>query len=730
VLAGKDVLAVIPTSAGKSAIYQIPAIMRPGLVIVVSPLIALMIDQVDALCRKGVKAGALHSMCSEMQVRRTMDQVRSGDLKILYMSPERMLHMDRKSIGACKIQLLAVDEGHCVSEWGYDFRPAYLRLGKTMWRFNPDQVVALTATATKQVASDIVQVLQLREGHVRLRYSPDRPNISYMVVGRSVSEQRLVERTGTPCLIYGGTREGVEVSARDLSRSGFSCDAYHAGVPKAKRREIQERFLAGGLEVITATNAFGMGIDHSNLRGVIHLEMPSSIEAYTQEAGRAGRDGSPALALCRATVDTLEISKSMVPLTWPDPDDILRFWERVQRVFDISSPRFGPEGRIEATVEELASSMHENPHLVSSYLRILADSGAIARTMYQDRPVEIRLLRGAEAVRGSRQVRVMRELWEHANPAGVVVAPVRFMLDEIGLTKVIAEQLRVAGVLSFTWAERCQVIERLTDGDPGIDRAKVIAIAERAMQRIEAAREYLYTPGCRRKYLLNYFGDTSGGRSTGICCDRCHQKTTALPQSSSRDHGDSQQTPKILRISDAEVSSWVDYVAKPYLENRGGSPSQDTLVALSAWCGDQGLERRRLLAQVQRLMDLPSWPSWEPRHFHELSTYSADPTVLWMVCVLLLCVERSVLGLSASTDVRTDALCLGWLRGAFPVDRQHPLGVPSMKEAGTVDQVGDAAVMAAECAQSASLEGGMDASREAQLVISVVKVLGLTHSVV
>jgi len=560
--AGRNVVAVLPTSSGKSGIYQVPALAREGMVIVVSPLIALMIDQVDTLLKRDVRAGAMHSMCSDIVKRKTLEQAKAGELDILYLSPERMLRMDRKTFSAVNIQLIAVDEAHCISEWGYDFRPAYMRLGKMIRMFGADQVIALTATATKQVAKDIADVLGVADRCERMRYSPDRPNISYMVAGSDVSLERMVRRTGLPCLIYGGTRASVELGSNELRSQGFSCMAYHAGLTKTIRRDVQEKFLNQEIDLIVATCAFGMGIDHAGIRGVIHMEMPSSLEAYTQEAGRAGRDGSPSLAICRATMDTLEISRSMVSITWPHPREVFRIWELLQRRFDVEGPKYGLKNQVSMTIKGLAEDIGENPSILSSCLRILSDSGAIRRLSYQQRPVTIHLNAGVRKLRSKKQIEVMRALWENATPDGLVVASVAYLRNELGVDQQVARRLRMANAIRYEWAEKCQVMERTVDGRPELDIDRIRAIHARSLRRIDLAKGFLTTTGCRRDYLLGYFGDLSGGRSLGVCCDRCHTKSgaVAVPQSDcSNERGwvsnvDSYLTNRKIAVDDELIS--------------------------------------------------------------------------------------------------------------------------------------------------------------------------------
>ena len=299
VLSGRDCLAVLPTGGGKSLCFQVPALVLPGLTIVVSPLISLMQDQVGALRKRGVPAAYLSSTQGPEMQKAVWDRVRSGRLKLLYVAPERMARLASR-LGACPVSLLAVDEAHCISEWGHDFRPHFRSVGKHRARLGAPRTMALTATATPATREDIVATLDL-DSPVEVTRSFDRPNLRFEVICcRSESEKlhrlklRLRGLQGT-AIVYAPTRNRVDGVAGLLRRWGFHAAPYHAALPAGPRQALLTRFLAGDIRVMVATNAFGMGIDKADVRLVAHVGIPARPESYYQEAGRAGRDGLPSV---------------------------------------------------------------------------------------------------------------------------------------------------------------------------------------------------------------------------------------------------------------------------------------------------------------------------------------------------------------------------------------------------------------------------------------------------
>ncbi len=300
-LAGRDVFALLPTGGGKSLCFQLPALVRPGLTVVVSPLISLMKDQVDALTASGVAATFLNSSLRADESRARLRGLHNGEYRLLYVAPERMMLPGFLSnLRNWKVNLIAIDEAHCISEWGHDFRPEYRRLAELREQFTETPVMALTATATKRVQSDIVKQLRLRKPRCYLA-SFNRPNLTYRVLAKNNSFRQLFDfakaRPGDSGIVYCQSRRSAESLAERLNENAIESKPYHAGLDAKTRGRNQELFLRDEVRVICATIAFGMGINKPNVRFVVHYDMPKNVEGYYQETGRAGRDGLPSECL-------------------------------------------------------------------------------------------------------------------------------------------------------------------------------------------------------------------------------------------------------------------------------------------------------------------------------------------------------------------------------------------------------------------------------------------------
>jgi len=322
-LAGRDLFAALPTGGGKSLCYQLPALVRPGLTVVVSPLIALMKDQVDAARENGLAAAYLNSSQDAETARGVWRELGSGTVKLLYVSPERLAGAEfRAALRSFDIAAFAVDEAHCVSEWGHEFRPDYRTLSNLRSEFPDAPIAAFTATATREVQQDVVTQLGLRDPFI-VRAGFNRPELRYRVLRKAKAEQQILnfvaEHPGEPGIVYRATRKSTEQTAEALQRAGVLAEAYHAGLSDDIRSQVQERFVRDGIQVVVATIAFGMGIDKSNVRWILHGDLPKSLEGYYQETGRAGRDGEPAdtlllwgaqdIAIIRRHIDNMQVEQ-------------------------------------------------------------------------------------------------------------------------------------------------------------------------------------------------------------------------------------------------------------------------------------------------------------------------------------------------------------------------------------------------------------------------------------
>jgi ATP-dependent DNA helicase RecQ len=329
IMTGHNVLAVMPTGSGKSLCYQLPALALPGLTLVVSPLIALMKDQVDQLNQLGLPATVINSTVSREQQRSRLEQAIAGRVKLLYIAPERFQNEAfRAGLARTKVSLFAVDEAHCISLWGHDFRPDYLRLRRVIHELKSPPVLALTATATPAVRRDILAQLGI-EGATQVVSGFDRSNLYLEVREVSTAAEKVraiveLARWAPLGIVYAGTRKNVEDICGSLRRAGIETAAYHAGLSMQDRKAVQERFMMASECVIVATNAFGMGIDRRQVRFVVHADIPDSIEAYYQEIGRAGRDGNPARCLLLFSYADKWIPEFFIDSSHPPPD-ILKY---------------------------------------------------------------------------------------------------------------------------------------------------------------------------------------------------------------------------------------------------------------------------------------------------------------------------------------------------------------------------------------------------------------------
>lgn len=391
VLAGRDTLALMPTGGGKSLTYQVPALMTEGVTIVVTPLIALMKDQVDRLRKLGIPAVAVHSGMDSRKIEIALDNCTYGDVKLLYIAPERLAtEAFRVRLRNMRVGIIAVDEAHCISQWGYDFRPSYLRIAE-LREYQPNAtILALTASATDIVARDIMHHLGFQQENI-LRTSFARPNLSYVV--RNVENKlehvlRIVKSVEGSGIVYVRTREGCEQLCEQLRAEGESVNFYHAGLPSMERAMRQDDWVAGKVRIIVATNAFGMGIDKADVRFVVHYSMCDSLEAYYQEAGRAGRDGGRSYAVLLTSNDDADRIVRLFKAEFPPLADIKRVYELVMNHLQVAIGD-GEGGSFPFNIFEFCHNVHLSVNSVLGALKILEQNGLLTMVDEQDNPAKL-----------------------------------------------------------------------------------------------------------------------------------------------------------------------------------------------------------------------------------------------------------------------------------------------------------------------------------------------------
>ena len=543
VLAKRDTLVVLPTGGGKSLCYQVPALVTPGLTVVVSPLISLMKDQVDALERRGIPAAFINSTLSSAEVSDRLVRAQNGELKMLYVAPERFdVGTAAERLKAIGVALLAVDEAHCISEWGHDFRPSYRRVGEVRQRLGNPPTIALTATATPPVREDIARILDLQNPEIIVT-GFDRPNLSYCVISAKGDREKdavvldqlrnLEDGTG---IVYASTRKTVERMAQFLDDNGIPASAYHAGLDDERRRRVQDHFMSERTRVIVATNSFGMGVDKSNVRLVIHFAMPGTLEAYYQEAGRAGRDGGQSRCVLLHSFPDRFTHEFFIKSALPERPLIEQVHRRCQREADRG-------GAVAASAEELAGGIggKTSPKAVESALRILAEAGVLRWDPESAGLVKVRLLATPERIRDElgdgfeMQRELLRACWRVTKDQlsrGAIID-----LDGLppgfgGFTGAFP-MLELLEARQFVQVERLGGGLRLVDPSMSLDR---VAIDWRALDRrrqrefdkLEAMQRYAYAKTCRRQALLKWFGDPAARAECGAC-DNCLGETRSAP---------------------------------------------------------------------------------------------------------------------------------------------------------------------------------------------------------
>ena len=551
VLAGKDCMCIMPTGGGKSLCYQLPSIARDGTTLVVSPLIALMKDQVDSLKERGISATLINSSISPADQWSRLQGMQNGIYELVYIAPERLRSTGfMKAAAQSNIQLLAIDEAHCISQWGHDFRPDYARLGRLRKRLNNPQTIALTATATSTVRDDICQVLELNEPAVfvsgfareNLRLAVQTPE------SNSLKDQRLVNfirKTDGAGIVYAATRKNcehlVELLNANLKRR---VEFYHAGLEPNERREVQEAFMAGKIPIMVATNAFGMGVDKSDLRFVVHYNLPGSLEAYYQEAGRAGRDGKPSTCLLLFSFQDRFIQKFFIDNSYPEPDVVEEVYEFLRslksdpieltlgEIKDELGLSLGNEGI--ANCENLLEKNGALERLDSSQnmasVKISSDLGTLLDLLPRDARSQRHVMRGLENVVGD--LRYERVFFNPKKLSDSLEMKWEAVLRAI-------RQITKLECVDYVPPFRGRGIHLLKPDVPfdelEIDFSELDRRKNAEYRKLDQVVAFAQSGRCRQLEILEYFGD-----SNRRLCQRCDNCDKLSPMELDRQIGEAE----------------------------------------------------------------------------------------------------------------------------------------------------------------------------------------------
>jgi ATP-dependent DNA helicase RecQ len=534
VLDGRDSLALLPTGGGKSLCYQVPALCREGICLVVSPLVALMKDQVQNLKGRGVPAAAIFSGMSRREMDIVFENACNGGYKLLYLSPERLqTELARARIQRMKVSLLAVDEAHCISQWGYDFRPPYLQIAQLRPLLPPGTpILALTATATADVMADISEKLAFRDAQV-FQQSFARPNLSYSLLYESKKREKMLDilrRVPGAGIVYARSRGETKEIAHFLQRNGISADFYHAGLSGEERSSRQDAWMRGNTRIIACTNAFGMGIDKPDVRVVVHLNLPDSLEAYFQEAGRAGRDGQKAYATLLYTPGDADTLRFHLKAAYPPPEMVARVYQAIGshtqlavgaglgETFDFDLQQFCAKYRLEQAPTHAALRVLEQEGWIA-----LGDTGGTAPKVHISATREQLYDYQLRHPQADALIKVLLRAYPGINAhfcdisENLVAQYAKMPTETVQQLLLAAAQ---AEILAYEPAkDKPQLTltrERVASGNLQLDHKRLLERRNKAEFRMESAIRYAEARQCRSQLLLAYFGEEDSKRC-GIC---------------------------------------------------------------------------------------------------------------------------------------------------------------------------------------------------------------------
>jgi len=540
ILRGKDTVVVLPTGGGKSLIFQLPALVMEGVTLVISPLIALMKDQVDSLDRVGIPATFINSAISLEEATARLDKAKQGFYKLIYIAPERFYNAAfLEALKKLKVSLFAIDEAHCISQWGHDFRPSYLRLKEAVKLVGRPTVIALTATATPEVREDIVRQLALTDSELVIT-GFSRPNLQLAVIpaqnGQKL-ENILNFLITNPHLgsgiVYTGTRAKADDLVELLSNNDIRAIAYHAGMDAGSRNWVQEQFMRGEAQVVVATNAFGLGINKADIRFVIHHDLPGTVEAYYQEAGRAGRDGLSSFCLLFYNQQDRYLREFFIKGDNPDPSVIVEIYDFLVRRSELE---ISPDSSVLVTYAEIAQNLSDSvPEMaIGTALKILEKEGYISRPNEKTTNSFLKAKKSLEDIAAliGKRAKAQKEILEKliSRYEQKLISGWEFSPEEVSVVLKIKKDALTRAVKKMAekdWFEyrppfrgtEIKILKLIEPEDLNLDFKALKEKAARAYEKLDEMEGYVYHTGCRQKYILNYFGDHDAPDCG--CCDSC-----------------------------------------------------------------------------------------------------------------------------------------------------------------------------------------------------------------